>query len=224
MLLAGSVIDRLPGPKYAAKLRFAELALRGPLPRVPTLRRLRAQAPAGLVLALRAPRSTLCSARGPLRFDAELERSFAWLLAASDALGARLTLLPTPVDLSSGERDRELLAELARRLPRIEGRDWVWQPSGPWERDHAERVARELGLVLAFDPLHDPLPEGEVAYAQLRAIGARRSFSEAILGQVHAQLTSAPARESFVSIEAPRSFGHAVRMQELAGAIDGAPP
>jgi hypothetical protein len=221
MLLAGSVVDRLPGAKYAAKLRFAELALRAPLPRVPTLRRLRAQAPAGLVLALRAPRSTLCSARGPLRFDAALERSFAWLLAASDALAVRLTLLPTPADLSTGQRDRELLAELARRLPRTPGRDWVWQPSGPWQRDQAAEVARALGLVLAFDPLLDPLPEGDIAYAQLRAIGERRSFSEAILEQVQAQLAGA-ARESFVAIEAPRSFAHAVRLQELAGALDGA--
>jgi hypothetical protein len=223
MLLAGSVVDRLPGAKYAAKLRFAELALRAPLPRVPTLRRLRAQAPAGLVLALRAPRSTLASVRGPLRFDAELERSFAWLLAAGDALDARAIVLPTPADLSTGDRDRELLAELARRLPRDKGRHWVWQPSGPWERDRAERVAGDLDLVLAFDPLLDPLPAGRVAYAQLRAIGERRSFSEAMLAQVHAQLAADPERECFVSIEAPRSFDHAVRLQELAGAPDATP-
>jgi hypothetical protein len=222
MLLAGSVIDRLPGPKYAAKLRFAELALRAPLPRVPTLRRLRAQAPEGLVLALRAPRSSLTGARGPLRFDAQLERSFEWLLGAREALAARLTVLPTPSDLSTGQRDRDLLAELARKLPRAPGHDWVWQPSGPWEPEEAEPVARELGWVLAFDPLRDPLPQGNVAYAELRAIGARRSFSDAILEQVRDQLAD-PARESFVAIEAPRGFTHAVRLQELAGVVDEAP-
>jgi hypothetical protein len=223
MLLAGSVVDRLPGTKYTAKLRFAELALRGPLPRVPTLRRLRAQAPEDLVLALRAPRSTLTSARGPLRFDAELERSFAWLLGAREALAAQLTVLPTPVDLATGQRDRDLLAELAAKLPRTEGSHWVWEPSGPWERDQAERVARDLGFVLAFDALRDPLPAGEIAYAQLRAIGERRSFSEAILEQVHELLSGAGDRRSFVSIEAPRSFAHAVRLQELAGALDPGP-
>ena len=57
MLLAGSVVDRLPGPKYAAQLRFAELALRKPLPKPATLRRQRADAPAELVLALRAPKT-----------------------------------------------------------------------------------------------------------------------------------------------------------------------
>jgi uncharacterized protein YecE (DUF72 family) len=223
MLLVGSVVDRLPGTKYTAKLRFAELALRGPLPRVPTLRRLRAQAPDDMVLALRAPRSTLSSARGPLRFDAELERSFAWLLGARDALAAQVTVLPTPSDLTTGQRDRDLLAELASKLPRAAGSHWVWEPSGPWERDQAERVANDLGFVLAFDPLRDPLPAGDVAYAQLRAIGERRSFSEAILEQVHALLASDPRRQSFVSIDAPRSFAHAVRMQELASALEPQP-
>jgi hypothetical protein len=222
MLLAGSVLDRLPGPKYAAALRFAELAPRAPLPRVATLRKLRAQAAPELTLALRAPRSTLCSARGPLRFDAELERSFAWLLSAREALAARIVVLPTPSDLSTGQRDRELLAELAARLPRAEALHWVWAPSGPWQPDLAEPVAAELGLVLAFDPLHDPEPAGPMAYARLRALGARRSFSQAILEQIHAQLGGDPERESFVAIDAPRSFDHAVRLQALAESPLGA--
>ena len=218
MLLAGSVVDRLPGPKYAAQLRFAEVAFRKPLPKPATLRRLRAGAPAELVLALRAPRSSLVSASGPLRFDATLERGFEWLLAARDALAAQLTLLPTPSDLTTGQRDRELLAALAGRLPREPGRHWVWAPSGPWQRDQADRVARELDLVLAFDPLLDPLPAGKVAYAQLRAIGARRSFSEAVLDQVATQLGSDPECQGFVAIDAERSFTHATRLQQLADA------
>jgi hypothetical protein len=219
MLLAGSVVDRLPGAKYAAKLRFAELALRAPLPRVATLRRLHAEAPYDLVLALRAPRSTLSSSRGPLRFDAALERSFEWLLGARDALAAKLTVLPTPSDLSTGQRDRDLLAALAERLPREAGRHWVWAPSGPWQRDQAEPFARELDFVLAFDPLLDPLPEGAVAYAQLRAIGARRSFSEAILEQVAESLGGEPERESYAAFEAERAFAHASRLQEIADAL-----
>lgn len=223
MLLAGSVVDRLPGPKYTAKLRFAELAFRPPLPRVPTLRKLRAEASEDLLLALRAPRSTLSSARGPLRFDAALERSFEWLLGARDALSAKLTLLPTPSDLTTGQRDRDLLAALAERLPREAGRHWVWAPSGPWQRDQAERVAGELGFVLAFDPLLDPLPEGPVAYAQLRAIGARRSFSESVLEQVTALLNGDEERESYAAVDAERSFTHASRLQQLADALRSEP-
>src|SRR3954447_2404000 len=117
MLLAGSVLDRLPGAKYTAKLRFAEFAPRSPLPRAPTLRRMRGELAKECVLALRAPKSSLVSARGPLRFDAALEHGLDWLLHARDALAAKIVVLPTPSDLTPGKRDRELLAAFAARLP-----------------------------------------------------------------------------------------------------------
>ena len=215
-LLTGSVLDRIPGPKYTAKLRFAELALRAPQPRPATLRRARAQLPEAFVVALRAPKSALVSARGPLRFDAELEQNFSWVLAARDALSAGLVVLPTPADLTPGKRDRDLLAELAARLPRQPGRHWVWEPSGPWQPEEAAALASSLGLVLAFDPLLAERPPGDVAYARLRALGARSSFSDAALEQVLEQLAVVPEAESFVAIDAERSFMAAQRLQRLA--------
>jgi uncharacterized protein YecE (DUF72 family) len=220
MMLAGSVLDRPPGNKYTAKLRFAELSLRAPLPRAPTLKRMRYALPEGFVVALRAPKNALVSARGPLRFDAKLEEGLAWLLAAREALAAKLVVLPTPADFTPGQRDRDLLAEFAKRLPRDAGRHWVWAPSGPWEVEDAEKVAATLGLVLAFDPLQQPLPMAKVVYAQLRTIGARQSFSESLLGDVSALLTSETLTESYVAIDAPRSFGDAVRLQKMADADD----
>ena len=129
MIFVGTVTERIPGAKYAAQLSlgtpavrggapFAELALRAPLPRPPTLRRQRHEQPQGVALALRAPRSALCSQRGPLRFDDALEAGFAWLLGAADALDARAVVLPTPPDLTPGARDTELLGAFAARLPR----------------------------------------------------------------------------------------------------------
>jgi uncharacterized protein YecE (DUF72 family) len=216
MLLAGSVLDRVPGPKYVAKLRFAELALRAPLPRAPTLRRMRGELPEDFVLALRAPKSAVVSARGPLRFDAELERGFEWLLAARDALAAKVTLLPTPADLTPGKRDRDLLAALAARLPREAEHHWVWEPSGPWQPEEAAALATSLDLVLAFDPLLAPRPPGRVAYARLRALGARKSFSDTVLEQVSEQLAVEPDAASFVAIDADRSFVPAQRLQAIA--------
>lgn len=218
MLLAGSVLDRLPGAKYTGTLRFAELSLRTPLPRTATLRRMRHELPEGIVLSLRAPKSALVSARGPLRFDDELERGFAWLLEAREALAAKLVVLPTPADLTPGARDRDLLAAFAARLPREPERSWVWEPSGPWEIEESEPLAASLGLVLAFDPLLQPLPVGDVAYGRLRALGARQSFSEALLEDVAALLCSPSLAESYIAIEAPRSYGHALRLQSLADA------
>jgi hypothetical protein len=221
MLLAGSVLDRLPGAKYLAKLRFVEFAPRDPLPRVPTLRRMRGELRAPCTISLRAPKSALVSARGPLRFDAELERGFEWLLQARDALAAKLVVLPTPPDLTPGKRDRDLFAALCARLPREAGRHWVWDPSGPWEPEAAAAFARELGLVLAFDPLIAPRPIGDVTYARLRALGARKSFSEAALEDVVAQVGGEGDAETFVAFDAERSFEPAVRLQKIAGGLEG---
>jgi len=218
MLLAGSALDRLPGPKYVAQLRFAEILPRAPLPRPATLKRMRHELPEGLTLALRAPKSTLCSNRGPLRFDAELEQAFEWLLRAREALDAKVLVLPTPADLAPGARDRELLAELATRIPRDADHHVVWIPHGPWEPGDAAEVASTLGFVLGFDPLVQPKPEGAVAYARLLGIGERRSFSEAILEDVHALLTADPATQSFVAFDAERGFDHALRLQAMADA------
>jgi uncharacterized protein YecE (DUF72 family) len=215
-LIAGCAVERMPGPKYSARLSFAELGPRAPFPRMPTLRRARYELPAEFVLSLRAPRAALISARGPLRFDDALERSFEWLLQARDALAAKIVVLPTPADLTPGQRDRDLLAALSERLPRDADRFWVWEPGGPWERDDAERLARSLGLLLAFDPLIDAAPVASVAYARLRALGARKSFSDAALEAVSAQLAALSATRSYVVVDAPRSFEHATRLQHLA--------
>jgi hypothetical protein len=231
MLVAGSAVDRVPGPKYCAKLRFAEFGPRAPLPRAPTLRRARhEQLPAGFIVSLRAPRSSLVSARGPLRFDDDLERAWDWLLKTRDALAAKFVVLPTPPDLTPGQRDRELLTALSARLPKEPGRYWVWEPSGPWEPDEAGRLATALGFVLSFDPLLDPVPEGPIAYARLRALGARKSFSDAALEDVSVRLGAAQAEASFVVIDAPRAFEYAARLQQLvsqgaeAPGIESAPP
>jgi hypothetical protein len=214
MLLAGASLDHLPGPKYLAALRFAEVSLRAPLPRASTLRQKRGQLPADVVLSLRAPKSAIVGSRGPLRFDAELEAGLTWLLSARDALGAKLVVLPTPADLTPGARSRDLLAAYVEKLPREPERPFVWAPHGPWEREQAERVASDLGLVLAFDPLEEDCPPGPIAYARLIAIGARRSFSPALLEDALEALP--PGLPSYAVIESERSFPQASMLQKLA--------
>jgi len=218
MLLSGALLDRLPSARYAAQLPFAEVSLRAPRPRAATLRRQRADLPPELVLALRAPKSALVSARGPLRFDDELESRFRWVLDAADALAARVVVLPTPADLTPGARDRELLQALAARLPRPDGRRYVWEPSGAWEREDAADLASSLELVLACDPLHAEAPSGSVLYARLRALGGRRSFSAGLLEDLLSRLSEHEAEEVYVVFDAPRAAKHAADLLALAAA------
>jgi uncharacterized protein YecE (DUF72 family) len=217
MLLVGSVVDRMPGAKYAASLPFAEVALRPPLPRSATLRKQRAELPEALELALRAPPSAISSSRGAMRMDDELERGVGWLLRARDALGASIVVLPTPPDLTPGPRSRELLAAYLEKLRgEIGDATLVWAPRGPWEHEVADALAQQHGMVLAFDPAVDPRPSGELVYARMHALGATRSFSDATFEEALEVMQEHPFSRAYVAIDSDRSFKQAQRMLALS--------
>lgn len=216
MLLAGSILDRTPGHKYAAGLRFAELSLRAPLPRAKTLCEWRAQLPDGFALALRAPTSAVVSARGPLRIDETLEHSLKWLLDAAQSLAVCAVVLPTPADLAPGARSRELLTTYAARLPRVANRSYVWAPRGLWQPEETAPLCADLGLVLAFDPLQTPRPAGGVVYAELRALGHRKNFSHAALETALDVITAAEFDTAYVSVDSDRGFDIARRLTAIA--------
>ena len=216
-LHVGALLDRAPGPKYVAALGFAELGLRPPLPRSATLGQIRKRLPEGFRLALRAPRDSVVSNLGALRMTAELEAGVTWLIAAADACGATAVLIPTPADLTPGARSRELLREYVARLPRVEGRHYVWLPGGLWEPPESYAVAADLGLVCGFDPLEAKRrPPGPVAYGTLRALGHRTGFSPSALADAIDMLLSPETELAFLSIDAERGFDVAKRARSVA--------
>lgn len=214
-LLAGALIERPPGPKYASALRYAELAPMAPLPKPTTLARWRKALPPGFELGLRAPEACWNSPAGPLRPSGGLERGLRWLSEAADALEASVVVIATGAGLTTGARDRERLREYFARVPRTEGTVVVWRPTGLWEPESLQNMADSLSVVGAFDALDDPAPEGDVLYASLRAEGIRRSFSHALLLDVVNKLRSSGATRAFVSIESGQSFREASLLQSL---------
>jgi hypothetical protein len=215
MLHVGALIDRAPGRKYTAALRFAEFSPRPPLPRPGTLASMRAGLPDELVLALRAPRSTIVGARGALRMDNDLEAGLHWLTAAADALKARVVVLNTPADLTPGARSRDLLREYVGRLPRVEGRHYVWVAQGVWEPEDVHAMCSELGLHRGFDPLETKATKDQIAYATLRAFGHRSGFSLASLSDALVTTMAQSPAEAFISVDAERGFDVARRIQKL---------
>jgi uncharacterized protein YecE (DUF72 family) len=215
MLHVGALLERPPGHKYSAALRFAEFAPRPPLPRPGTLASMRAALPNDFVLALRAPRSSVASARGALRLDDQLEAGIQWLLAAANAVAARAVVFNTPADLTPGARSRDLLREYVSRLPRVDGRHYVWLPQGVWEPADAQAVCADLGLCYGFDPLESRPGRGDVAYATLRAFGHRAGFSLAALSDAVTTTISHEPQEAFISVDAERAFDIARRIRTL---------
>jgi len=216
MLHVGALLDRTPGRKYTAALRFAELSLRAPLPRPGTLASARAALGEDFVLALRAPRNAVSSSRGALRNDPELEAGLKWLIAAADALQARAVIIHTPSDLTPGARSRDLLREYFARLPRVAGRHYVWAAQGAWEPEEAHAVCKELGITRAFDPLETLSSPGPVAYATLRALGHRSGFSYAALADALSRTLAHHPEEAFISVDSERGFDVARRLATLS--------
>jgi len=218
LIHAGALLDRAPGRKYLGALDFAEIAPAEPLPRAVTVRRWRDDLPDGFVTSFVVPKAACRSAKGALRFDEAMTAAFEWARESADALGARFVVVPTTHDLTTGQRDRDLLATWVERFAAPEGRELVWHPSGLWEHEVAAPFARKLGVRLAFDPLGTEPADEPLLYARLRAIGTRAKFTETLLLDALDALTSGDAEEAFVAIESPRSFKEATRLAELARA------
>ena len=101
-LLAGASLERPPGPKYTAELRFAELAPTGRLPKLGTLRRWRQALPDGFELAFRAPEPCWHPPEGALRQGPELDDGLKWLSEAASALDATFVVVATGASITTG--------------------------------------------------------------------------------------------------------------------------
>ena len=214
-LHAGAQLDRAPGPKYLAALDFAEIATVGPAPKAKTLAKWREGLPEDFTLGFVVPHDARRSPEGPLRFDADMEAALDRAAEAADALGARFAVLPTGGDVTTGQRDRDLLAGWAERWRSKSRSQLVWHPTGLWDEESAPSFARRLGVVWGFDPLEiEELPRLDLAYCRLRAIGMRKSFNETLLLEVLDRLVDAP--EAFVALESEKSFREAKRLAALA--------
>jgi len=215
-LLAGALLERPPGPKYTAALRFAELAPRAPLPKPGTLANWRRKLPDGFELALRAPDPCWRAPDGPLRPSKELDAGLLWLSEAAEALEASMLVIATSAAVTTGARDRQRLGDYFARIPRTEGRIVAWKPTGLWEPAAVQAMARRLSVLGGIDAIGDPVPRVEVVYATLLAEGLRRSFSHAQLLDVCDKLQGAAASRAYVTIESPQSFREASLLQALS--------
>lgn len=90
---------------------------------------------------------------------------------------AEALVLLTPTAMTPAQ---QVVERMERFLAAAErgGLPLVWEPHGPWEPEHAARVAASCDLVLAVDPLRDRPPAGALAYLRLgpfAAMGSRVS-------------------------------------------------
>jgi hypothetical protein len=222
-VFAGCLLERLPGPRALSSVRFFEYAPRPPLPTLSTYARIRKQATAWPRVSLVAPRSMWSTPRGPMRPCPELDASIDWITRVSDIVSAFAIVLATGAELTTGERDRELLASFVERL-RPTGKTIVIAPRGLWEPEHAIPYAEQIGAVYGFDPLEHDAPVGELVYGRVRPMGARPRLTDGHLAQIAERLTSTGAEQAYVALESDQCVREVRRVARQIAELEGAPP
>ena len=212
---AGAQLERLPGPKYAAALGFAEISLGRPLPNPKTLQKWADDMPDGVELSFVVPYAARTSEKGDLRFDEAMEDAVEYTIEAASILKAKFVVLPTGAGVTTGPRHRERLRDWFSRWEGTE-HTMVWHPTGLWDPEIAQPFAAELGVVCGFDPLISTPPAASTLYCRLRAIGARQRFDETLLLEIADSLEESGAEDAYVALESPKSFREASRLATIA--------
>jgi uncharacterized protein YecE (DUF72 family) len=182
--------------RYFSHLRFLETdVIAGARVKLGVLGKWRADGPADHAFSLIVPRA-LCGGadgRSPcFAADAKTAAQLDYAVAAATALGAEALLFRTPASFSPSTANRTAMARFFDAVaPEFrQSVALVWEPAGVWSPTQAQRLADELDVVYARDPLHEldepvPLPRSGRAYFRLLGLGAaRREFSDDQLDQV----------------------------------------
>lgn len=147
--------------RYFSKLSFLETSAiaRGPV-KPSVLARWRAAAPGPGAFALVAPPIVA----NPL----DVERGIDALVAAASTLEASVVVFRTPPSFSPSAANRDLLRRFFTEIAADLGGERVWHPDGLWDTRTAAKLATELGVTLAVDPLvRDQTREPPEFYATL---------------------------------------------------------
>ena len=105
----------------------------------------------------------------------------AWqrTLAAAHTLSAEVVLFQSPPAFAPSQANQDAMRRFFAEIVGEPPKDLVlaWEPRGMWEPRQAGKLASELGLVYAVDPLQlevEP-PEGPDAYFRLYGLGLHRN-------------------------------------------------
>ncbi len=195
-------------------------------PRPANARRWAEEAPEGFVFSMVASRFFTMSPKplppglegtpqdyGGLRLTPEATRLYERTLEAAIALGAEVLVFVTPPSIGPSPRGKETLARFFGELDR-RGVRFAWEPHGPWDAEEIAALCAAHDLVPCVDPLRDPLPEGDVAYARLGPFAAMgRSLADDELERIAEALE--PFDEAYCFFGTERCFSDARRMRDL---------
>ena len=164
-------------------------------PRAPTLSRLRAQLPEGLVPTVKAwqvithkadspgyvnlPREIKGDPAGFGNFGdtPEVVNALRNTVRAARRLGAGGIVFSTPAAFTPTASNRKNLERFFGELAPKEdhGMRLIWEPAGLWSTDEMEGICTDLSILPCWDPLaRQAFPDGEEAYLRVTNMGQPR--------------------------------------------------
>jgi uncharacterized protein YecE (DUF72 family) len=122
--------------------------------------------------------ATAAREAGHFKINALTRDAWARSLAAARTLAAEVIVFQTPTLFAPSAANQDAMRRFFAEVVGDRPKELVlaWDPRGMWEPRPARRLADELGLVLAMDPLAaeaEP-PEGELAYFRVHGLGSPR--------------------------------------------------
>lgn len=152
------------------------------------------------------------------------------LAAAAVEMAAEAVIFRSPPDFAPSAANRDTMRGFFRDIApaeRFGGAVRVWEPQGLWELPVAARLAGELGLVLACDPLdNDPLapdPDiyshlpGDEVYFRVTGMGSSRSRFDGYAMETLLD-TAASYTRTWMVFANPGKYPDAIRFRRLLAA------
>ena len=205
----------VPATRYLREYMLTEIAdtfLGVPGPAL--VRRWRREAPTGFVFTALAPKEM-----GGDGFKPGPEADAAWeaFLPVARELDAKVIAFTTAPELVSSKTLRAQVRAFFERLPLNKLPPLVWEPPPTWELKESEATVKDLGVLVARDPLRHP-PFGKVPRGYYRLpgpAGYKSRYEDPALDAVADVIRNTQSAETFVLFANVDMYADSQRLRKL---------
>jgi len=165
----------VPATRYFKEFLFCEIQeTHHALPGMGTIRRWRREAPPGFVFSMLAPREI---GQEGFREGKVVETALKSLLEVGKELKANIAVFVAPPELVENRANKaavkDFLASVRKKFDRV-----VWEAPVGWDPDDAAKLAAEVKVIPARDPLAHGLVDAPVAYYRMPGPAGHKSRYE----------------------------------------------
>lgn len=175
MITVGCAGFPVPATRYFKEFLFVEVQeTHQAMPGMGTIRRWRREAPKDFTFAMLAPREI---GQEGFREGKVVETALQTLLEVGKELDSRMAVFVSPPELASSRANKsavkDFLQNVRTRFDRV-----IWEAPPTWDPDDAAKIASDVKIVAARDPLAHGMLDSEVAYYRLPGPAGHKSRYE----------------------------------------------